>query len=185
MAAPVTSDAGDNFDPIARVVTEREHVYTTVVTATRWFGALVCAGGAGAMGWIFNDALRWDASDPSRWVFAPIFGLLCLSTLAMLFVVLYARARLIISTDGIVLRRRGLVFGRPAVRTWRLDELESVGVGTMQTFHIGGQTPQFHLVLGFVNGESVRFGGAFDDVPSTERAARAIAESARLLSTSA
>jgi hypothetical protein len=177
----------ERFGSVVRVVADRQHVYTTVVTGTRWFGAIISAGCFAATAWVMYTLLQpdFDGESVFRGVGATLSGLGGLAILWAVFVLLYARARLIISPDGIILRRRGLVFGRPALRTWRLEELESAGVGSMQTFHIGGQTPQFHLVLGFTSGESVRFGGAFDDMPSTERAARAIAESVRLVRASA
>jgi len=173
-------EAQTSFGPIARTVTDQAHVYTTVVTGVRWLAVVTGAAGVAITTWICHDTLRGEAAaDPWSWAFGAAFGLLGLAMLALSFLVLYARARLSISAAGLVLRRRGLLFGGRRSHTWRLDQLDSVGVGTMPTFHIGGSTPQFHLVLGFTDGDSERFGGAFDDVPSTERAARAIVESAR------
>jgi hypothetical protein len=183
MAAPVTSDAGDNFGPIARVVTEREHVYTTVVTAGRWAVAIGVCVVLGILAWMARSLFQADVdADPlDRYLWAPILGVFGLAALVLGFLVLYARAQLTLSPAGITLRRRGLLFGRPAVLHWKIDQLAAVVTDDMATFHVGGSTPIFGVILGLTTGDIQKFGGAFDDAPSAKRAATAIAESARLM----
>jgi hypothetical protein len=172
-----TAGAGDlvydeSYGPIARSATPGEHVYFTVVTLGRWLLALTAVAFVVFVSTMFQSDLRGEAVY--RYLLLPSFGFLAVVIAVFGFLAVYARAALTITPTGITLRRRGLAFGRRRFGSWRLGDLVSVDVGTMMTFHVGGSTPQYHLVLRFSSGEAERFGGAFMSVPATQKVADAI-----------
>jgi hypothetical protein len=175
--------ATTSYGPIVRKVTERGHVYRTAFSWQRWLAIGGGVVGIALAGWLLHHLQDrvFDRMPVIRQVGVPLVGVMGTAIAALAFVGVYARARLDISPGGVILRRRGLLFGRGPTRTCRIDELAGAVIADMRQYYVGGSASSFHLELLFPHGERERFGGAFDDARSAKRAAEAIGESVRLM----
>jgi hypothetical protein len=172
-----------NYGPFVRIAEPDRHIYQTTIDYRRWMFGLAALCGFVLFGWGARQA--WpDGTDLFFEIFSVFIGMAALSALVLAFMVFAFRTRLEIGPGKITLLKRGF-FGRTILRTWAHDDIERVAVKTMPTFHIGGSTPIYPIVIVLADGDEQQLSATFDDLGPAERFIRDIAESVQSMATRA
>jgi hypothetical protein len=147
--APLLSQKATYGGACMRIVEPDRHIYRATMEFERWFGGIALAGIS--IGFGFMTRFIWKDDGPL--FFLLMFGVGSLFTGTFSFLEFFRRARLTITPHGIALRKKGFLFGNTAgTRRWRLEDIETVSVRAIPTFHIGGMTPLYVIALVFADG---------------------------------